>query len=104
MNIYKYDICQLSNYTDYMFENWNYAKEHGFDLFDYKKVYSGEEEARDERDLLDYLFEKFNINHPEDFRGHSVSVSDLILIYNENIASVYYCDSFGWKRIGTIIL
>lgn len=44
---------------------------------------------------LDDLFEEFNIHHPKDFRGHSLSVSDLVKINDD----YYFCDSFGWKKM-----
>jgi hypothetical protein len=46
-------------------------------------------------EVLDYLFRIFNIEHPKDFDGYSMSVGDIIEI-NEIF---YYCDSFGWKEI-----
>lgn len=44
---------------------------------------------------LDIVFEKFNINRPEDFTGHSLSVGDVVSI-NGN---AYYCNPFGWEKI-----
>lgn len=103
MTNYKYKILQLPIESDYIFMNYDFAKKHGFDLMDYKKVYSGEEEARDVDDLVNYLFEKFNVNHPDDFKGHSMSVSDIVLVEENQRGNTakfeyaHYCDSFGWK-------
>ena len=36
-----------------------------------------------------------NINHPINYKGHSLSVSDICEIDNK----YYFCDSFGWKEI-----
>ena len=44
---------------------------------------------------LDKIFEIFNINHPKNFRGHSLSVSDIVKIDND----YYFCDDFGWENI-----
>ena len=98
MKTFKYEIWQLSKDSDYAFMSWDYAKDK-FTPPDYHSVYSGTETARDNLDLLEYLFEKFNINHPEDFKGHSLSVSDVVKVYQDDGETVhyYYCDSFGWK-------
>jgi hypothetical protein len=40
----------------------------------------------------------FNLEHPKDFRGHSLSVSDIVQMEDE----FYYCDSFGWKKIAVL--
>ena len=52
-------------------------------------------------DLINYLWEVFNERHPEGFRGHSMSVSDIILVKDieANEKKYYYCDNFGWKDI-----
>jgi hypothetical protein len=62
----------------------------------YNVVYSGEVEAGDSvEDTLEGLYMTFNVNHPSDFRGHSLSMSDVI----ELDGKFYYCDSFGFKNI-----
>lgn len=43
--------------------------------------------------VLEKIFEKFNINRPEDFKGHSLSVGDIVDI--DDIC--FYCDHFGWR-------
>ena len=64
----------------------------------YKKVYEGEvEEKEDLIKTLDHLFTKFNIAHPDDFRGHSLSVSDVV----ELDGVWYFCDSYGWINVET---
>lgn len=65
---------------------------------DYDKVYSGEIEENDIFEALERLFTIFNIMRPEDFKGHSLSVGDIVEL-DENF---WYCDSFGWKQIENI--
>ena len=48
---------------------------------------------------LDDIFEKFNLDRPEDFRGHSLSVSDVVAIEEEGIWVCYYVDSFGFRMV-----
>jgi len=43
----------------------------------------------------DGLYEMFNLDRPEDFKGHSLSVSDVV----EMNDGVWYCDSFGWVEL-----
>ena len=96
----EFKIFQLKNTreTEYGFMWWEFAKEHGFKMDDYEEVYSSEREYR--RNFLDILFEEFNINRPEDFRGHSLSVSDVVAVKRmDKKWHYYYCDSFGWEDI-----
>ena len=67
------------------------------DLNRYEKVYDGNLETTtdDDIEILEELFTMFNINHPEDFKGRSMSTSDIVLLNNQ----YYYCDSYGWKKI-----
>ena len=62
----------------------------------YDEVYSGEvEPSGSVMSVLESLYMKFNLNHPSDFRGHSLSVSDIIELDGKN----YYCDSFGFVEV-----
>lgn len=68
----------------------------------YDKVYDGEYsiyEPFNANTICESLFEKFNIDLPEDFRGHSLSVSDVIVLENNGENKAYYCDSIGFKEI-----
>jgi DNA repair protein RadC len=47
---------------------------------------------------LNKLYEQFNINHPVDFRGQSLSVSDIIALKVNNGLSFHYVDSFGFAE------
>jgi len=60
----------------------------------YKKTYEGEIETdkTDEFEILEEIFTLLNINHPEDYKGHSLSVSDIVVLNDKK----YYCDSYGW--------
>ena len=50
-------------------------------------------------DMLDYLFEKFNIDRPSDFVGHSLSVGDVIVVYDGIEKKSYYVDDFGFTEL-----
>ncbi len=49
--------------------------------------------------LLDDIFYAFNVNRPDDFKGHSLSVSDIIALKVNGEVSFHYVDSFGFKRL-----
>lgn len=87
-----YAILQLKKdkMRAYGFMPYDFAKTHGFSLDDYEKVYEGDEDI-----TLDGIFEKFNIDRPADFRGHSLSVSDIIIANGK----YYYVDSMGFTKI-----
>lgn len=99
-----FKIYQLKDIrkTDYAFRDWECASSHGFNIKDYKLVYSGE---REQKHILSNLWEEFNINHPVDFRGHSLSMSDVVALKKpeNDYWYWYYCDSFGWKEITDVI-
>lgn len=45
---------------------------------------------------LENLFEKFNINRPQDFKGRSMSVSDIVVLHRNGEDKAYYCDVSGF--------
>ena len=48
---------------------------------------------------LEAIFEKFNLDHPEDFRGHSLSVSDIVVLHQNGQNMAHFVDSFGYTEI-----
>lgn len=98
--IYQLDIDNVNVIRDHkLYESWDMLnRTAGFSMWDYKKVYEGEiDEDEDTAHLLDVIFRIFNLNHPEDFHGHSLSVSDVV----ELDGVKYYCDNMGWVNIKT---
>ena len=49
--------------------------------------------------ILDNLFAEFNVQRPEDFTGHSLSVSDIIALKQDGNITYHFCDSFGFKEL-----
>lgn len=102
MKKFEYVIYQVKASVPFSFMNWEYAKGHaGWSFAPYRSVWNGTEEAADDMDLVNYLWEVFNERHPDGYRGHSMSVSDIVRVKNTetNTIKYYYCDSFGWKDI-----
>lgn len=67
----------------------------------YDLVYSGTLDASllDINDLLETIYIEFNCNHPAGFTGHSLSVSDVIVIQHEGKEKAFYCDWIGFREI-----
>lgn len=72
------------------------ATKHTANVARYDMVYSGEMMPGMD---LDSIYTKFNVDHPADFHGHSLSVSDVIVVRDEKEVTAYYVDSFGFKPI-----
>jgi hypothetical protein len=67
---------------------------------DYNKVYEGEiNEIATNSELLEKIFEKFNIARPHDFHGHSLSVGDIVILKEDDFKRTFICDIFGWNKI-----
>ena len=66
----------------------------------YAAVYAGDLDRRgDTQDKLNELYETFNIRRPEDFCGHSLSVSDIVALKQNGVVSCHYVDSWGFKEL-----
>jgi len=48
---------------------------------------------------LEDIYRRFNIDHPADFTGHSLSVSDIVVLRNGDTETAHYCDSFGFAEV-----
>ena len=92
-----YKIYQITNKEcEYKFEWWDWVKEKFNFKNDYSLVYEGEIKFEtDPISALEKLFVLFNVDLPEDFKGHSLSVSDVV----ELDGVKYYCDSHSWVKL-----
>ena len=100
-NAWTYDIYQLKDFSDrrdYAFEPLDRLREQGrqVDMQNYDKVYSG---AMLPGENLESIYTRFNMDCPEDFTGHSLSVSDVVVIRQNEQAAAHYCDSFGFAEV-----
>ena len=97
-----YQLRRDPELAELRFMNSQYLREHGLEpAFDhYEAVYSGSlpsdgsTEAR-----LDDLYMKFNTAHPQDFTGHSLSVSDIVVLRQQGAVSSHYVDSVGFVQL-----
>ena len=53
--------------------------------------------------ILEGLYTRFNLNRPDDFRGHSLSVSDVIALNLNGQTECYYTDSFGFYKLPSFL-
>lgn len=99
-----YGIYQLkkSEERTYQFMGMREASSLGFEIHgeDYELIYS---DRLGMEDTLNSLYEKFNINHPQDFTGHSLSVSDVVVMRKNGESKAYYVDSFGFTELPEFI-
>ena len=51
------------------------------------------------KETLDEIHQRFNTDHPKDFTGHSLSVSDVVVIQRDGEVSSHYVDSFGFSEL-----
>ena len=93
-----YQIKDGSGGERYEFMGMDFVKEQNLQVVGahYELVYSGVLTANDS---LDSIYEKFNINHPEDFTGHSLSVSDIVVLAGADGVTAHYVDSFGFADV-----
>lgn len=90
------------------FRNYRFENIEGLDAFDLKvelKNYDFiyKDELKVGMDLED-IFIKFNEQRPKDYKGHSLSVSDVVVLNKNGHLSAHYVDSFGFKNIPEFLL
>lgn len=100
----KFQIYQLPSGDEYhgiRFEGMEQLKKDSVQLKkdDYSLVYEGEVGEFRGNATLEALFAQFNTAHPADFTGHSLSVSDVIVISVDGKDTAYFCDSFGFTEM-----
>ena len=52
---------------------------------------------------LEDIYTRFNIDRPADFRGHSLSVSDVVVLHQNGQDTAHYVDSFGYKDVSEFL-
>lgn len=95
---YNIEIYQAPVWQPFCFRRWEKAKEYASDSIynHYRCVYKGTICTTD----LDRIWEIFNINHPEDYKARSLSVSDIIILSDANgNKERYFVDSFGFHKL-----
>ena len=92
----KLEIYQADNDNPLKFRGINADKIHRIPLVGYSKVWDGEiEEDENIFYTLEKVFIIFNDRHPKGFKGHSLSVSDIVRLGDR----YFYCQPVGWQEI-----
>ena len=93
-----YQITARDSEHDYRFMNLDFVKRHGLEVnrADYELVYTA---PLAEKDTLEAIYERFNIQRPADFTGHSLSVSDVVVLNDGKSIKSCYVDSIGFAEL-----
>ena len=96
-----YEIWQIDpegKAAGQMFLGHDYLEEHDLSVRpeDYRQVYQGE---LAEGMTLEGLYEKFNLYHPDDFKGHSLSVGDVVVMGQDGKKQAWFVDTIGFKEL-----
>ena len=93
-----YQITARDTEHDYRFMNLDFVKRHGMEVnrADYDLVYTA---PLTEKDTLEAIYERFNIQRPADFTGHSLSVSDVVVLNDGKSIKACYVDSIGFAEL-----
>lgn len=93
-----YQITARDPEHDYRFMNLDFVKRHGMEVncADYELVYTA---PLTENDTLEAIYERFNIQRPADFTGHSLSVSDVVVLNDGKLIKACYVDSIGFAEL-----
>ena len=94
-------IYQLKNEAatrDYRFESFDNLQSRGLsvDMDNYNHIYTA---SLAETDTPDSIYTQFNLNHPADFAGHSLSVSNIIVMRRDGEATALYVDPAGFVQV-----
>ena len=97
-----YQIKEDSPGENYAFMNMSFIESHGMQIKkeDYKLVYVGELLGNMS---LEDIFERFNIDRPEDFRGHSLSVSDIVVLNDGEKVTAHFVDSISFEQLDSFL-
>ena len=93
-----YQIKSGDETRDYRFEPFDRLQATGrsVDRANYDLVYTA---SLDSKTTLEDIYRTFNIDHPADFKGHSLSVSDVVVLHQGGKDTAHYCDSFGFQQV-----
>lgn len=103
------EIAQENTFSIYQLKDGNETRDlrfapldtiqqtgHSVDPKNYELVYTA---PLTRYDNLNSIYTRFNVNRPADFTGHSLSVSDVVVLHKNKKDDAYYCDRFGFSPI-----
>ena len=83
---------------DYRFEPLDSIHRNGLSVKpeNYELVY---EAPLTTKDNLESIYTRFNVDRPADFTGHSLSVSDIVVLHQDGKDTAHYCDRAGFSEV-----
>ena len=83
---------------DYRFEPLDAIRNNGLSVKpeNYELVYTAPLTAKDD---LESIYNRFNVDRPADFKGHSLSVSDIVVLRQDGKDTAHYCDRTGFSEV-----
>ena len=83
---------------DYRFEPLDSIHRNGLSVKpeNYELVYEAPLTAKDD---LESIYTRFNVDRPADFTGHSLSVSDIVVLHQDGKDTAHYCDRAGFSEV-----
>lgn len=97
-----YQLKRDDTTADIRFMNSEYLQKKGIEpqYENYELVYTGAlTKDGSQIEKLEDLYRIFNVEHPHDFSGHSLSVSDIVALKQAGVVSYHYVDSIGYKEL-----
>ena len=93
-----YQLKDGDGMRDYHFEPYDRLQAAGLSVeaANYNLIYTAELTPGTS---LEDIYTRFNIDHPKDFKGHSLSVSDIVVLHQNGEDTAHYVDSFGYKEV-----
>lgn len=93
-----YQLKRGDETTDLRFEPYNRltATGHTVDMANYDRIYTADLAPGT---TLEDIYTRFNVDHPKDFKGHSLSVSDVVVLHQNGQDTAHYVDSIGYKEV-----
>lgn len=97
-----YQIRRGGELDAYRFMNYDYLQSKGVmpERGGYDAICTGGlADYGDNKTNLDMIYQRFNVDHPADFKGHSLSVSDIVALKQNGVVSCHYVDSIGFREL-----
>lgn len=99
-----YQLKDIPENRDLHFAGAEYLDKKGItpDRDNYTLVYTfpvNPEDLQDKISFLNDVYHKFNTDHPKDFEGHSLSISDVVVIQQNGELSAHFVDTWGYKEL-----
>ena len=96
--LFVYQLAHGDATRDLRFEPYDrlQATGHTVDRANYELIYTA---PLEHGTSLEDIYTRFNIDHPKDFKGHSLSVSDIVVLHQNGENTAHYVNSIGFQNV-----